>query len=80
MERTVPIEIGTVATIGNVDSYTFKFNLPGISLYLCLYNTYVDFEAHMGFSLFHYILSLFLLLSQNPGQVHEKTTWSDLTV
>ena len=58
MERIVPIEIGAVPTIGNVDvdwfedddSHTFKFNLPGI------YNTYVDFEAHMCLCLFHYIL------------------------
>ena len=57
----VAIETGVVATIGNVDvdwfedddSHTFKFNLPGISLSLCVYNTYVDFEAHMALSTFH---------------------------
>ena len=40
----VAIETGVVATIGNVDvdwfedddSHTFKFNLPGISLSLCV--------------------------------------------
>ena len=54
MERIVPIETGVVATIGNVDvdwfedddSHTFKFNLPGISLYLCVYIIHMQTLKH----------------------------------